>query len=464
MRKWWITATVVAVGLVAAPSAMGYAKPVMPKAHGPYVSSFALVRTVGPGKASAAAVSNTPQGYGPSQLLTAYGLKTLAATRGVGQTVAIVDAFDDPHALSDVNHYRATFGLPKANFKKVKLGSPPFDQGWTEEISLDLDMVSAIAPNAKILLVEAKSNSFADIAAAVNKAASLGATQISNSYGGDESFGGSFNSAYNHPGKAVTASTGDDGYYGDHTSAMFPAASQYVEGVGGTSLTSIAPRQESVWDGAGSGVSTLFPQPSWQAPFLSFDAGGFRVTGDVSAVADPNTGVAVYDSLPPIGGWAVFGGTSASAPIIASFDALLGSPLSSAQWFYQHPSLLNDVTGGSNGFSDISNQLTDGIPGYDAPSGIGTPNGKLVGTPIGPAKPQITQHPGKNTSSHKATFRFKDITAGVKFQVRLGSNAWSFASSPVRYSGLSKGTHVFYVRAVKSGTTSSTASFGWKVK
>src|SRR5262249_10020146 len=175
---------------------------------------------------------------------------------------------------------------------------PRADKGWAQEISLDLDMVSAICPNCNILLVEANSNSFANLAAAVDTAASLGANVISNSYGGQEYSGEVADEAhFNHPGIAITVSSGDSGY-----GAEFPAASQYVTAVGGTTLRlSNGVFSETVWKGAGSGCSQYISKPSWQT-----DAGcSKRAVADLSAVADPSTGVSVYDTfrIPGGGGW-----------------------------------------------------------------------------------------------------------------------------------------------------------------
>jgi subtilase family serine protease len=320
-----------------------------------------------------------PRGYNPADLQQAYGLTTASLSSGAGQTIAIVDAFDDPNAESDLAVYRARFGLPPCTtangcFRKVDQNGgtnyPRADRGWAQEISLDLDMASAICPNCKILLVEADSNSFANLAAAVDTAASLGANAISNSYGGSEYAGEVADEAhFNHPGIAITASSGDSGY-----GVEFPAASQYVTAVGGTTLRlSNGIFSESAWSGAGSGCSQFISKPSWQT-----DTGCSRRTvADVSAVADPNTGVSVYDTfrVPGGGGWLVFGGTSASAPIIAAVYALAGnaSSIDYASYSYSHTSALNDVTSGSNGNCGTY-QCTAG-PGYDGPTGNGTPNG-----------------------------------------------------------------------------------------
>jgi subtilase family serine protease len=323
-----------------------------------------------------------PSGYGPSDLLAAYGLAAAAASNGANQTIAIVDAYDDPNAESDLAVYRSTFGLPPCTtangcFRKVNQSGtkkyPRADAGWAEEISLDLDMASAVCPKCHILLVEATSPTMANLGAAVNRAVTLGATVISNSYGGSEySTEATDESRYfNHPGVAITVSSGDAGF-----GVEFPAASRYVTAVGGTSLTRSSSARgfaESVWSGAGSGCSTRIGKPGWQQ-----DASCSRRTvADVAAVADPNTGVAVYDTyrVRPAG-WLVFGGTSVAAPVVAAVYALAGnmSSVSYGSFSYSHLSSIFDVTGGSNG-SCGGSYLCAGLPGYDGPTGNGTPNG-----------------------------------------------------------------------------------------
>ncbi|TCR21418.1 S53 family peptidase [Streptomyces sp. BK205] len=332
--------------------------------------------------------ATTPTGYGPSDLRSAYGLTAAAASGGTGATVAIVDAYNDPNAESDLATYRSYYGLPACTtangcFKKVsQTGSttslPSSDAGWSEEISLDLDMVSAIAPNAHILLVEATSPTMANLGKSVNEAVALGAKFVSNSYGGSESSSDtSYDSSYfNHPGVAITVSAGDSGY-----GAEYPAASKYVTSVGGTALSTASNARgwtESVWktsstEGTGSGCSTYDAKPTWQT-----DTGCTkRMISDVSAVADPATGVSVYDSYGITAGWYTFGGTSAAAPIIASVYALAGTPGSSdypAQYPYKHTSALNDVTSGNNGTCTTSYFCT-ARSGYDGPTGWGTPEG-----------------------------------------------------------------------------------------
>ncbi|MCL8017412.1 S53 family peptidase [Streptomyces sp. AS02] len=337
-----------------------------------------------------AADATTPSGYGPSDLQDAYGLTSAAASNGTGETVAIVDAYDDPNAEADLAKYRSQYGLPACTtangcFRKVgQTGStaslPTADSGWAQEISLDVDMASATCPNCDILLVEASSASMEDLGTAVNEAVELGAKFVSNSYGGsEESSDPSYDSAYfNHPGVAITVSAGDSGY-----GAEYPAASRYVTAVGGTKLSASSTSRgwtETAWrtsstEGTGSGCSSYDTKPSWQT-----DSGcGKRMIADVSAVADPATGVSVYDSYGVTAGWYTFGGTSASAPIIAGVYALAGTP-SGGSYPARFPytaagtSALNDVTSGSNGTCSTSYFCT-ARTGYDGPTGWGTPQG-----------------------------------------------------------------------------------------
>ncbi|WP_329115920.1 S53 family peptidase [Streptomyces sp. NBC_01465] len=348
----------------------------------------ARTETVKPNAAAA-----TPSGYGPSNLQSAYGLTSAAASNGGSATVAIVDAYNDPNAEADLAKYRTQYGLSACTtangcFKKVsQTGSttslPASDAGWSEEISLDLDMVSAVCPNCHILLVEAKTASMANLGTAVNEAVTLGAKYVSNSYGGSESSSDSgYDTKYfNHPGVAITVSAGDSGY-----GAEYPAASKYVTSVGGTALSTSSNARgwtESVWstnstEGTGSGCSAYDTKQSWQT-----DTGcAKRTISDVSAVADPATGVAVYDSYGVTAGFYTFGGTSASSPIIAAVYALAGTPSSGSyptSFPYAHTGSLNDVTSGSNG-SCSGTYLCTAKSGYDGPTGLGTPSGTAAFT------------------------------------------------------------------------------------
>ena len=323
--------------------------------------------------------TTSPTGYGSVQFQTAYGLTS--ATTGAGQTIAIVDAYDNPRAESDLSFYSSTYGLPACTtangcFKKVNQtgGSryPRADQGWALEISLDVQIAHAICPNCSLLLVEAKSNSFSNLLAAEDYATAH-ATVVSNSWGGSESSGEtSYDSHFNRPGVPITVSSGDSGY-----GVEYPAASPYVNAVGGTTLNLNSDNtraNETAWSGAGSGCSGYEPKPAWQN-----DAGCIRRTvADVSADADPNTGASVYDSYGYQGqsGWFQVGGTSLAAPLIAGVYALAGNGgLSAAGSYpYSHASSLYDVTSGSNGTCGGSYLCSAGS-GYDGPTGLGTPSG-----------------------------------------------------------------------------------------
>jgi subtilase family serine protease len=341
-------------------------------------------------------LKTSPTGLGPAQIQSAYKLAGL--TSG-GRTVAIVDAYDDPKAESDLATYRSHYGLPPCTtangcFRKVNQNGaasplPANDYGWSMEISLDLDAVSAACADCHILLVEANSNANAALYAAVDTATRMGASAISNSYGGSEASSETADDAhYNHPGIAVTASSGDSGY-----GVSYPAASPYVTAVGGTTLktaTNARGWTETAWSGAGSGCSAYEPKPAWQ-----HDTGcAKRTVADVSAVADPASGLAVYDTNNSCGssnfcdflislgavqgldGWAQVGGTSLSSPIIASVYTLAGNAVTAGSYPYAHTGSLFDVTSGSNGSCGGSYLCTAGT-GYDGPTGLGTPNGTL---------------------------------------------------------------------------------------
>jgi subtilase family serine protease len=341
-------------------------------------------------------VTSGPVGLGPADLQSAY---KLSGAHGSGRTVAIVDAFDDPNAESDLATYRQAYGLTACTtangcFKKVNQSGaasplPAGDYGWAEEISLDLDVVSAVCTDCKILLVEANSATTNDLGTAEDTAAAAHPAAISNSWGGSEDATTlAADSHFDHPGLAITASSGDSGY-----GVIWPASYRKITAVGGTTLKKdSSPRgwTETAWSGSGSGCSSNEAKGSWQT-----DPGcAKRTVADVSAVADPATGVGVYDTynqcgtsglcdlllslglLKGLDGWATVGGTSASSPLIASVYALAGntSSIGDSSYPYGHASSLFDVTSGSNGSCGGSYLCTAG-PGYDGPTGLGTPNG-----------------------------------------------------------------------------------------
>jgi subtilase family serine protease len=322
-----------------------------------------------------------PAGYSPTDLRSAY---SVTGTGGAGTVIAVVDAFGYPNAESDLAVYRAQFGLPpcttangcfrKVNQSGVQGNYPPANTSWSQEAALDMDMVSAMCPGCSILLVEATDASLPNLAASVNRAAAMGAHAISNSYGGGEAGIQNMEQFYNYAGIAVTASSGDFGF-----GVEFPASSPNVTAVGGTTLTrstgTVRGFTETAWSGAGSGCSTVYPKPTWQT-----DTGCPRRTvADVSAVADPNTGVAVFGPAVACdrricSAWMVFGGTSVAAPLIAGLYGVNDTAVNHGSNPYRHIAELHDVTSGSNGTCTVTYLCTAGV-GYDGPTGLGTPNG-----------------------------------------------------------------------------------------
>ncbi|MEA2690390.1 MAG: hypothetical protein QOD51_2997 [Candidatus Eremiobacteraeota bacterium] len=285
------------------------------------------------------AASGTPtHGLTPAQLRSTYGLPAFSGTATpAGPLVAVVAAFDDAKAEQDLGTYRKQYGLPACTsdnhcFTKYQMkatpGAPPPSPApkkgttdattWADEIALDLAMVSAACPNCRIVLVEALGQDLDSLADAVDYAASLNPVAISNSWGVSEGGGNVPNidadaqAAFNHPGIAITASTGDLGI----GQVQFPASSPYVTAVGGTSLTAnpASPRgwTETVWSGSGNGCSIMVGLPSWQTV-----AGGCaaRSVPDVSMLADSAVGVTIYSTAEK--GWVTLGGTSVGAPFVA---------------------------------------------------------------------------------------------------------------------------------------------------
>ena len=328
-----------------------------------------------------------PAGLSPAKMLSAYNLTGVATTSK--RIIAIVDAYHDPNIQKDLSAYSAMYGIPSLPactgaitssgvpcFKQVDQRGgtrfPRIDAGWSLEIALDVEVAHAICQNCSILLVEADSSSFANLMTAVDRAVALGAKVISNSYGAAEFSGETaYDMHFNHPGVAFTVSAGDSGY-----GVEYPAASRYVTAVGGTSLF-LNPdgsyNQELAWSGTGSGCSVFESKQPWQV-----DAGcAKRMVADVSAVADPNTGAAVYDTVRYAGrsGWFQVGGTSLSSPLIAAVYALSGNTSGAANATpYANPLALNDVANGSNG-SCGGTYLCTALTGFDGPTGIGSPHG-----------------------------------------------------------------------------------------
>jgi hypothetical protein len=412
-----------------------------------------------PYQVGAGASSRGPAGgLTPTDLASAYGFSP--SVGGTGQTVAIVDAYDDPDIEKDLGTFDSEYGLAACTkatgcFNKVsQTGSttslPSRDTaGWSLEMALDVETVHSVCESCKILLVEANSEGLADLAASVNEAVKLGATEVSNSYGAPETqMGESEQAAYNHPGVVITAAAGDSGYLNwDYVAGFLkapempdaPASLPDVVAVGGTSLklkTNGKRKNETVWNDSGrpsykeferfsatgGGCSTLFTAPSWQQSALGWvniTCGTKRLDNDISAVADPYTGFDVYDSyvyepefMP---GWLTIGGTSLASPLITALYGLAGGshgvsyPAATLYTHLGEASALYDVSTGGNGYCDGEESESCGEPainkefgdidcegttscdaasGFDGPSGVGTPNG--LGAFNGPSQTKPT--------------------------------------------------------------------------
>jgi subtilase family serine protease len=373
--------TVQLPGAVAAPVAGKHAARVCTTATTPQTATCHALKLVNDKGVAPAATTPPSTGLTPTGLRDAYKLNGLSAN---SRTVAIVDAYGYPNLERDLGVYRSQFGLPACTIANGCLriidqnggaALPRFNAGWAGEQALDVDAVSAAAPDAKILVVQAKSASFADLGTAVVTASKQpGVVAISNSYGGSDAADSTYGTYYNHPGIAVTASTGDNGYQG----GSYPASSSYVTAVGGTSLVTASNSRgwsETVWNGAGSGCSSYNTALSAAASFGTGCAK--RAMADVSAASDPNLGgmAIYYPTTKTSSTWAQFGGTSEAAPIIAAVYALSGNTSGYANALpYAKPGALFDVTAGSNGTCPTTQWCT-ARTGWDGPTGLGTPNG-----------------------------------------------------------------------------------------
>jgi hypothetical protein len=392
----------------------GHAR-VRPNVHGgpTFTQVFPAGRRGIPSVRPANAGAAPPEPGTPAWLQQAYDLTYLSQTAGHGDTVAIVDVGDDPTAEADLNVFRSSYGLGACTtsngcFEKVNESGgtsplPAEDPAWQPEESLDLEAVSALCPNCKLLLVEADSatdTTYLD--EAVIAAANLGANQVSNSWSANASspIGGT----YTFSGTAVIAATGDTGYLGAGADA-YPAAYPGVTAAGGTSLSPATGGSdargfgESAWSlsggwGASSGCDVNEPRPSYQA--ASGCTG--RAYADLSADADPYTGLMIYDS--EIGGWWQYGGTSLATPLIAAYEAITGVTGTTPQWAYTDSALLNDPTAGSSGSCppDIL-YICDAGPGYDGPTGIGSISGAVVAGAPGIGGPSFGDGVGNTYTS-----------------------------------------------------------------
>jgi subtilase family serine protease len=327
-----------------------------------------------------------PTGYGPVRMLRAYNFGDVRDGGG-GQTIAIVDAYDDPTAEADLSTFTTQFGLPACTttngcFELVYAGGtrPPADtSGWSNEVAIDTQWAHSIAPAAKIMLVEAQSNSFTDLYNAIDTAVSLGANIVSMSWGGGEySTETQDDSHFNVPGVVFVNSSGDGGH-----SVQYPTASPFVVSVGGTSLTIDSNGNwvsETAWSGSGGGQSRYEAEPFYQ---LGVQSSGKRQVPDVAYDGDPNTGVPAYSShaCPACyRGWNQWGGTSIGCPQWAALFARVNSirliagktVLSEPQNFlYIIPAAdFHDIVSGSNGGCGTP---CNAGPGYDEVTGLGSP-------------------------------------------------------------------------------------------
>jgi hypothetical protein len=437
----------------------------------------AVIEASAKSRRPASAATAVP-GYGPSSLLSAYDLASAAQKKGRGVTVAIVDAFSNPDLARNLAVYRRHFGLPAcaASSGCLRIVNqtgragplPARNIGWGSEESLDLDMVSAICPHCRILLVEANSADTASLGVAEDTAVAKGARFVSNSWGGGEfTSQDTYDHYFNHPGDAIVFASGDSGY-----GSVYPTDTQYVTAVGGTSLrhrrSGGRAWTEAAWGtasdsngGTGSGCSTLEAKPSWQRETVDENAPGGclnRTEVDVSADADPHTGVAVYDSygMSTLGGpWIEFGGTSEATPIITAVYALAGTPARGtypASYPYQHASHFNDVTSGLNGRCEANRQyLCHARRGYDGPTGLGTPKGTSGFSSAG-TQPVTVLDPGVQDVGVSAAVRV--TVAAVDSDGSARSLAYSARGLPA---GLTIGSVSHSLDGVITGTTPATA-------
>jgi subtilase family serine protease len=347
--------------------------------------------------------STTPTGLPPSAIKSVYNLSGLSPSSGAGagQIIAIVDAFHDPNALSDLNTFNSQYGYAQlSTCTSLSQSGPCFEQvfaqgskprvnaGWVLEESLDIEWAHAEAPAAKIVLVEGATNSFSNLFGAVVAANNLGANVVSMSWGGGEfSSETSSDPDFTHAGTFYTASSGDSGH-----GVIYPSASPNVIAVGGTTLkgcsgTSCNFTSETAWSGSGGGISAVESLPGYQSSYtgpvsgassISALTGGKRGVPDVSFEADPNTGVSVFDSTADSGqsGWFTIGGTSVGAPnwagILAAAAAAGSTALQGLSKIYSggFSTNLRDITSGTNG--TCGTDCTAGA-GYDLVTGLGSP-------------------------------------------------------------------------------------------
>lgn len=491
-------------------------------------------------------------GLTPSDVVSAYHLST-SPTAGSTQTVALVDAFNDPNIEADLGTFDTNYGLPTCTIANGCLtvvsqtGSTsalPADDtsGWSVEESLDVEAVHGACPACHILLVEADSEGNSDLGAAENEAVALHATEISNSFGEPETETDStFQSAFDHRGVVITAASGDDGYYSydwlgifgppDVNAPDIPSSYRTVVAVGGTSLylgQNATRTSETVWNengpqafdeanlgiplgATGGGCSTLFSGQGWQTHETMYTSAGCspspakRLVADLSMVADPLTGFDIYDSYdcgsaecPTSPSWLTIGGTSLSSPLVAAAYALSGGAHGipyPAVTLYGHPTSVYDVTVGGNGICDgegaaqcpdystngaldlgagmldcaytptgvpaAGTLACDAAPGFDGPSGVGTPNSMTLFAKVGPG---FTISPAPTTASVDVSTGFGTISPSDPFPggvVQKYTWSWGDGSPNTVTSGsTSSVTHTFTTTGAKTVTVTAQDGYG----
>jgi NHL repeat len=423
--------------------------------------------------------SGAAHGLSAQDLESAYKLPS--ATAGSGQTVAIVDAYDDPNAQADLDAYRANYHLPACEsgcFTKVnQVGGSTYPEAsaeWSLEISLDLDMVSASCPKCHILLVEANNPTLENLGIAENEAATLGATEISNSYVAREVIVGKASveegsKYFKHAGIPIAAASGDDAYNNENLeleectncSTSFPADLSSVIAVGGTTLETEGEAgrgwRESVWGDTGSGCTLFIAKPTWQT-----DKGcPNRTDNDVAAEASASTPVSVYDTYSLIlPGWQVVGGTSVATPLTAGAIALESSAMRAegSEGIYSHPSDWFDVSTGSN-WTSLNGEcaeryLCNGETGYDGPTGIGTPDGGATATP-----PSALPEPASAVTTTAATLNalVNPEASSTTYRFEYGTTTAYGSEAPVGGATVPGYTQAQSVSQTLAGLSANTA-------
>ena len=481
-------------GTTAAPPPADYVEGCPTRPAPGYYTCYSLHRT------GRQPFANPPAGYGPGDLQSAYALPAATSTAGTGPTVYVIDAFGYPNAESDLAVYRTQYGLPACTtangcFKKLDQNGgtsypAQYNAGWAGETALDLDMVSAVCPKCNITLIQAKTNSD-DLFTAVARANTLGAKFVSMSWGGPED--GNENTFYekyfSRSGVVYAASSGDGAY---SVGVSYPSTSKYAVAVGGTKLvrsTGARGWSETVWDdpargyGTGSGCSAHIAKQAWQQ-IIAASVCGLRAGNDVAAVADPDTGVAVYQLGSSYGDWSVAGGTSAAAPIIAAVYALAAAPGSGplppaadypAAYPYARTGALNDVVSGANG-SCAPPLLCTAAAGWDGPTGLGTPKG--VAAFGRPGQVISVTNPGDQTSPSGGAVslalsatdtpaRAVTLSAvGLPPGLTITTGATSADTTVGRIAGIPTVAGVFAVTVTATDSSGATASahFRWMVR